>query len=188
MLIFESETNIGKYSFNNCSPLDINEAFTVIVNEVQVWGVDDETAFKMSSVTHQKTMITRNIQFYRNHSRIFMKMNENTNLIALLDSSVDFGEHSIVRLFTAQDLEEVLTLNSRNHNIAKTALTESSNRVFWFKNILVVVSDEDIEDENDFVSGRRLTFFTINHDEGQVVSRNRGGRFLEWLCIQANQH
>ena len=50
MQIFVSETIIGKYSFINCSPLDINKAFTVIVNEVQVWGVDDETVFKMFSV------------------------------------------------------------------------------------------------------------------------------------------
>ena len=88
----------------------------------------------------------------------------------LLDSSVLFGEHSIVRLFTAQYLEEVLT-----HNIALTALTELSNtnRVFWFKKILAVVSDDDIENENHFVSGGRLPFFTINHDKGQILSRNR---------------
>ena len=172
MLIFESETNIGKYSFNNCSPLDINEAFTVIVNETQLWG-ENEAIFKMSSVMNQKTKITRNIQFYMNCSRIFMKMNEKNHLIALLDSSLDFGVHSVVRMFKAQDLEEVLTINLRNYNIEKTALTESSNRVFWFKNILAVVSDEDIEDEDDFVSGRRLTFFTINDGDGQLGSKIR---------------
>ena len=104
-----------------------------------------------------------------------MKMNVNTNILALLDSSVLFGEHSIVRLFTAQYLKEVLTLKLRNHNIALTALTELSNtnRVFWFKNILAVVSDDDIENENHFVSGGRLPFFTINHDKGQILSRNR---------------
>jgi len=177
ILVFSATTSIGKYSFNNCSPLDMNDSFTVIINETLPGVPESKVSFKISSVTNQNTMLTKNTQFYIPHSRIFMKMNENNNLVALIDSSVDFGELSVVRLFNAQDLEEVLILNLRNYNIGKTALTESSNRVFWFQNILVVVSDEDILEEEDFVSGRRLTFFTLDSCNGQLVSKSREVNF-----------
>ena len=165
MQICESESSFGKYSFNNCSPMDISEDLTVIVTE----NPDTEGEFRMSSMNSQELVGIKNIQLNRNISnRIFMKMNEKTSLVALLNSSEEFGEHSVVKIFRGEDLEEIMSLDLRNHRIDKTALTESSNRVFWYKDILVVVSDEDIDDEPDFMSGRRLTFFQV-HNQPKIV-------------------
>jgi len=170
MQICESQGSLGKYSFNNCSPMDISQDFTVIVTENQ----EREGEFKMSSVDSKDLVAIKNLQLNRNISnRIFMKMNEKTSLVALLYSSEQFGEHSVVKLFRGQDLEEIKSVDLRNHCIDKTALTESSNRVFWYRDILVVVSDEDIDDEPDFMSGRRLTFFKINDQQKTVVQRQK---------------
>jgi len=171
-LVSQSETSIGKYSFNNCSPLDLNEAFTVIMNEIHTW-TDNDGVFKLTSVSNRQTTLSRNIKFYCNHSRIFMKMNEQSNLIALLDSSPELGAHSVVRLFPAKNLEEISCINLRKHEIEKSALTESSNRIFWFKNILVIISDDDVEDENDFVYARKMSMFNIDDCDGVSIKQRK---------------